>query len=300
MKNLRYYISLILILSASIILLSTSYSKESGILLNNSTTKEEINNIQITYSKTNIINPNEENYINIVNKNKHTVTYEIELLKKDDNTEEIYYQLDNNDIKVIKKNSVIIEEELSPYGTENDTITHRLNIQSNKNNKYIINIKETTRLNNIIKKDQTYEKNNNYYYYGNKPNNYLLYENEIYQILGIENNKVKLISLRKELKEYEINNNYPTIQDILNSIKEDISKESITEYETYLLDESYWLKDEYNYYSNYYYARDNTFKISNKNILHFTKEIKYIDGNIKVIKGSGTKEEPYEVEYESS
>lgn len=300
MKNIRYYLSLILILSASIILLSTSYSKESGILLNNEVTKEEIDNIIITYSKSNIISPNELNYINITNKNNHPVTYEIELLKKDNNTEEIYYELDNNDIKILKKNSVIIEEELSAYGTDNDTITHRINIQSNKNNKYVIRITETTHLANIIKKDQTYNKNNNYYYYGTNPNNYIVYNKELYRILGIENNKIKLISSRKELNSYQEELNYPTINDILNSINDNVSIYNINEYETYLLDESYWLEDNYNDYLNYYYSSKNEFKTSYKNILHFTKEVIYIDGNIKVEKGSGTQEEPYEVLYESS
>ena len=300
MKNIRYYLSLILILSASIILLSTSYSKESGILLNNEITKEEIDNILITYSKSNIISPNESNYINITNKNNHPITYQIELLKKDTNTEEIYYELDNNDIKILKKNSIIIEEELSAYGTDKDTITHRINIQSNKNNKYVIKITETTHLANVIKKDQVYENNNNYYYYGDEPNNYILINNKTYRILGIENNKIKLISNNNELKKYEEDNNYPTINDILNSIKEEVNKYNINEYKTYLTDESYWLKDEYNPYMNYYFSSKNEIKTSYKNILHFTREIKYLDGNIKVEKGSGTKKEPYEVLYESN
>ena len=300
MKKSRYLFSIFIILSVSIILLSTSYSKESGTLLNNKVTKETINNLEITYSKSNLISSNIDNFISIVNKNSHSITYQIELIKIDESEEDIYYQLDNNDIKFLNNTNIIYEEELSPYGTENDQITHRLNIIGNSNNKYIIAIKEVTTLKNIIKHDNNiYEKDNTYYYYGENPKNYIRYNNETYQILSLGDNLVKIISLNKELNSFNENTNYPTIQDIINTINdENANIDNINEYKTFLIDESYWLKDTYDYEQNYYYSRDNTIRTSYKNILHFQKEIKYINSNLKVEKGLGTKEEPYEVIYE--
>ena len=45
MKNIRYYLSLFVILMTSVILLSTSYSKESGNLESNSNSREENNKV---------------------------------------------------------------------------------------------------------------------------------------------------------------------------------------------------------------------------------------------------------------
>ena len=300
MKNVSYFLSLFIIFTVSIVFLSTSYSKESGTLLNNSITKEEVDNIVITYSNTNLITSNSDNYISIVNKNNHPVSYQIELIKMDDSTEEIYYQLDNKDIKMLGKNNVILEEDLDSYGSDKDQVTHIINLSGSKSNKYIITLKESTIIKNVVSKDNnTYMKDGNIYYYGEDPNNYVLYNNELYRILGLENNVVKIISLNGELNTYQEDKSYPTLSDIYNTYKDEVNIDNISDNESFINSESFWLKDSYDDNSNYYYRKDNTIQVSNKDILHFNRETKYIKGYLKIEKGLGTIDEPYEVKDES-
>jgi len=300
MKNVSYFLSLFIIFIVSIVFLSTSYSKESGTLLNNSITKEEVDNIVITYSNTNLITSNSDNYISIVNKNNHPVSYQIELIKMDDSTEEIYYQLDNKDIKMLGKNNVILEEDLDSYGSDKDQVTHIINLSGSKSNKYIITLKESTIIKNVVSKDNnTYMKDGNIYYYGEDPNNYVLYNNELYRILGLENNVVKIISLNGELNTYQEDKSYPTLDDIYNTYKDDVNIDNIGDNKSFINSESFWLKDSYDENSNYYYRKDNTIQVSNKDILHFNRETKYIKGYLKIEKGLGTIDEPYEVKDES-
>ena len=300
MKNVSYFLSLFIIFTVSIVFLSTSYSKESGTLLNNSITKEEVDNIVITYSNTNLITSNSDNYISIVNKNNHPVSYQIELIKMDDSTEEIYYQLDNKDIKMLGKNNVILEEDLDSYGSDKDQVTHIINLSGSKSNKYIITLKESTIIKNVVSKDNnTYMKDGNIYYYGEDPNNYVLYNNELYRILGLENNVVKILSLNGELNTYQEDKSYPTLSDIYNTYKDEVNIDNISDNESFINSESFWLKDSYDENSNYYYRKDNTIQVSNKDILHFNRETKYIKGYLKIEKGLGTIDEPYEVKDES-
>ena len=198
MKKKLYFV-IASVLFISIILLSISYAKESKYEKESSTYEINEKNIKIIYQNNNHfkLNKNFSNNITIINKDSKEITYGI-FINGIDNQEhsDIYYSINDKNKEKIK-NGIIYIGTLTPFGTSNDLNSHSLKIYANKelsNQEYTLEVRLINRelLSELIIIDKnTYKENNNYRYFGEDVNNYLTYENQLYRIIGIINNKIR-------------------------------------------------------------------------------------------------------------
>ena len=300
----RFYISIFVILSLSVVVLSATYSKDSGtseyVAIN-----KDIDNLKVTYEHGELLDITKVNKlsvealkgsnISIVNKNKVKANVLIELNYLGD--DEVYYSIDNSNMRLIVDNAKEVVS-LNEFGTEGDQKVFNIKVFSlhESNDKVSINIstlEDGFLKSNLVNDQQVYkDKDGNYIYYG-KPNNYIKYNNKIYRIIGLINNKFKLLRFTEELEDYREDNSYLQLKDFLrtfNNIEVDESNMDI--FDT-------WLKE----YNNYWFQDgtvyiDNTINVE-KIGQHKKNEVIEISDYILLNGGDGTINNPYEVKYES-
>ena len=305
MKKKLYFV-IASVLFISIILLSISYAKESKYEKESSTYEINEKNIKIIYQNNNHfkLNKNFINNITIINKDSKEITYGI-FINGIDNQEhsDIYYSINDKNKEKIK-NGIIYIGTLTPFGTSNDLNSHSLKIYANKelsNQEYTLEVRLINRelLSELIIIDKnTYKENNNYRYFGEDVNNYLTYENQLYRIIGIINNKIRLISEPKVKDKFKNTYKYLTIEDYIASFNDlNARLENALNYKSWLTTENYYLINKEN--KPFIIDKNNGIISPNTLLKYDIREVIEIDSNAKVVKGDGTLLKPYEVTYES-
>lgn len=294
MTDKKYYISLFIIITLTIGLLSLSYSKNSDQLLSYSSDETTISNSRIIFSNKNIINlKNKETDISIINNSSEKQSYYLIITNLIGSNEEV---LVNDEVYNINEEYSF---ELNPVGNENDHNT--INIKTMDSEAYKINIttKKTNNLYNALKSnDEVYIDNNqNYRYFGENPQNYILYNNELYRIVGLIDNQIELISNSIIRKNFNNEIKYITINDYLLSFNNvEVNINNTRNYNTWLnQDNSFWLndKDENNlvYIASKYRGIIKDYQSS----YNAERNVIYISPKAIINKGIGTIDEPYEV-----
>lgn len=294
-----YYCFLLLILSTSVVLLSLSYAKESGKNVENTKDSFTIDGLQIMCNKNcSSIKTNEEFVFSITNLNKEEKEFSFTLFGIDLKEEELYINGEK------KQNIEFPVYSLSPYEMVNDFKTISIKIVSKKDVSHGIKISPYERKNTLekrIKEDPyVYQEENEYRYYGENPANYLLYNNELYQIIGLVEEKIKLISSIKGLSVYKKELDYPTLKDYMKSFgSTEISIKETLLYKSWMMqDKGFWLKDEEGnkaYYASKYDGVD----LSVKYVDIYYRNTIFIPKDLIIVKGDGSITSPYEVSYES-
>lgn len=145
----------------------------------------------------------------------------------------------------------------------------------------------------MVNSNQVYKDGEgNYIYYG-KPNNYIKYNDSVYRIIGLINNKFKLVRFNESLEEYNENNNYITIRDFLRTFNNrEVDESNMDLFDT-------WLKE----YNNYWFSDGDVFIDNTINIEklgnHISNEVLELGDYVLLSNGDGTINNPYEVKYGS-
>ena len=200
----RFYISIFIILSLTVVVLSATYSKDSGTSEYTSISKE-VDNMKVTFENGELLSIDKVNKLNveelkgsnisIVNKNKTSTNALIDINYNGD--AEVYYSIDGAPIKLIDENAKEVVN-LKPFGEVGDQILINVKVFSKKdiNDRVAIrvsSIQEDGLKYTMVNSNQVYKDGEgNYIYYG-KPNNYIKYNDSVYRIIGLINNKFKLV-----------------------------------------------------------------------------------------------------------
>lgn len=308
----KFYFVLFSALCISALLLGLSYSKESGTNKETFLNQSKTDNFKIVASSTVLNTFNESGTdISIVNKsNKESVVIlNLELQKTDEEKEvkDVYYSINGSEIKKLTNNEITLGT-LKNYGTNGDQATYNIKITSKSDEPiyytYSIKKEEYSTLNETIRKSNNiYEdENHNLRYYGSNVNNYIKYENNKYRIVGIINNKVRLISsVLDESDYYTAKDSYMLLplDDYLRSFTTSRIEESTAKTSSsWLREQQFWLNDVKENGAYVASAKLGLYADS-YNKSHNNRYITEINSNIYVLKGDGTESNPYEVSYDS-
>ena len=300
----RFYISIFIILSLTVVVLSATYSKDSGTSEYTSISKE-VDNMKVTFENGELLSIDKVNKLNaeelkgsnisIVNKNKTSTNALIDINYNGD--AEVYYSIDGAPIKLIDENAKEVVN-LKPFGEVGDQILINVKVFSKKdiNDRVAIrvsSIQEDGLKYTMVNSNQVYKDGEgNYIYYG-KPNNYIKYNDSVYRIIGLINNKFKLVRFNESLEEYNENNNYITIRDFLRTFNNrEVDESNMDLFDT-------WLKE----YNNYWFSDGDVFIDNTINIeklgSHISNEVLELGDYVLLSNGDGTINNPYEVKYGS-
>lgn len=300
----RFYISIFIILSLTVVVLSATYSKNSGTSEYTSISKE-VDNMKVTFENGELLSIDKVNKLNveelkgsnisIVNKNKTSTNALIDINYNGD--AEVYYSIDGAPIKLIDENAKEVVN-LKPFGEVGDQILINVKVFSKKdiNDRVAIrvsSIQEDGLKYTMVNSNQVYKDGEgNYIYYG-KPNNYIKYNDGVYRIIGLINNKFKLVRFNESLEEYNENNNYITIRDFLRTFNNrEVDESNMDLFYT-------WLKE----YNNYWFSDGDVFIDNTINIeklgKHISNEVLELGDYVLLSNGDGTINNPYEVKYGS-
>ena len=303
------YIAGILILCASLLLLGFSFSKESGNSNNVYLNGKKDETFKIVYSNNDVLKISEDGYtdISIVNRKDEEVKYVVTLEELNNKEyKDVYYILNDGEITEYTGEEIYAST-LAPFGDNGDHNMLGLKVWSKKNEdltfKINVNVKKEDTIFDYIKRsEQVYLDSENYYrYYGDIVNNYINVDGEIYQIIGADENKVKLIGSNKGLGVFDTTKGeYPLLKDYLGSFNNsEVNKDNVLSYSSWMNDGGYWLGDYIDEYSAYYASRTYGVGVSTKFVDYFLRYVKYIDSEMIYVSGDGTINAPYEVTYGS-
>ncbi len=306
MNNKKYYLVLFLVLGLTLLLFGLSYAKNTGVVNEPVLIKEDIDGISVTYSKSNYLNLQENQEIDLVLINTNSLNTSYEIVVEEENGrsyDDVYYQI-NDSVSTKLESKVLTTGILKKIGNKGDI--EKVNIKiwslSKINYKFKITVKmlKNSDLDYIIKNDNlVYKDGNDYRYYGLTVNNYIKYKNQLYRIIGLIDNKYKLISLNSYSGSYkESDASYLSIEDYLKSINDvNVNLDNVFDYDSWLNDENgFWLEDIIND-SNAYYLKDKSIEVRGKGDILNAKEVIWLDEKLEVLKGNGTLETPFEVSY---
>lgn len=311
MKN-KYYVVLFSALCLSALLLGFSYAKESGTNQETFLNQSKDENFKIVTSDSELnTNDTDGTDISIVNRSKKDANVILHLEEKESDSKkkhkDVYYQIDNGDIKKLTNEDIELGS-LTNYGTENDHQTYNIKITSKSEDPiyYTFEIKKEDRksLYDIIaSSNNVYEdENKNIRYYGVNVHNYIKYKGETYRIVGIFNDKLRLITSIKDESDYEVaksNGSLLTVDDYLRSFTTGfIDETSAKASSSWLREQQFWLKDEKNNGAYVASAKLGIY-VDSYNKSHNNRYVTDIDGNGYILNGDGSENNPYEVSYGS-
>ncbi len=201
--SVRFYLVLLIILSLSILVLSLSYSKESGKTYYENMVANK-DNLKIVYSNGNEIKGStmalknymkvEEKTYSVTNEDKEESYYQLNVICDDCYNNGYYYSIDGAE-PVELKERVILEENLDGYGKEKDHVTHNLRVFSP--DKVTSNV--SFNITKIVKgsfeyyldKDTNVIVNNSGYAYRNNAiNNYVMNNGILYSVVEVKKDMV--------------------------------------------------------------------------------------------------------------
>ena len=300
----RFYLTIFVILSLSVVVLSATYSKDSGTSEYVAINKEK-DNLRITFEHGETIPITRVNKlkadnikgsnISIVNKHSKDVNVLIELNYL--GNEEVYYSVDNSEMRLILNHAKEVVS-LRPFGMDGDQHVFNIKVLSLKdtNERVSINIsvlEDDFLKTNLVNDEQVFKDNEgNYIYYG-QPNNYIRYNDRIYRIIGLINSRFKIISIDYNTNEFNEENSYLSVRDFLRTF----NNREVDESNMDLFDS--WLKE----YNDYWFDDGRIFVnntiVDTDNGRHTSSEVLELSDYIVLSGGDGTKNNPYEVKYES-
>ncbi len=306
----RFYIILFCVLSVSVVLLGFSFSKESGtndlVALTETIDKE----FRVIYSNNKRIDTKENSIVNIslINKNEEISKFYLVLEEVNNNTyDSVYYSIDGAEKKELI-NNIIYLGELNSYGKDGDQKFYSIELISHKDENIEFKL-------NVIKEDiRTFEdkmmfdinvykdRNNNYRYYGEEVNNYIKYEEKVCRVIGIVDNKLKIVCEPELLGTHNTEiGKYVSKDDLLASCSKniDVQDYDILDYNSWMMsDKNYWL-EETDLDSAYYFSINDGIKTMPRNMVLYTRYVYELDSQMMFNGGDGTKNNPYEVSYGS-
>ena len=224
MSLARFYVPLLIILSLSVLILSLSYSKESGNTDFAAAIIKE-SNLKIVYAngvelRSPVIKLKDymtatQYAFSITNEGKNTNYYELDIICEDCYDNGYYYSIDGKE-PVLITNRVILEEDFGKYGSNNDHVSHTLRVFSPdkavNNMKYRIRVINRESIEYAINKDNSVRVEDNKYTFSEEAtSNYVLKDGALYRITDIkndmvscmavdENNELKGITFNKKMK----------------------------------------------------------------------------------------------------
>lgn len=304
--NKRIAFVLVCVMGASVLLLGLSYSKDSSDGSEVSLIESTNNNLKVVYSDNYsdiVVNDEVERDLSIVNLSDIDSNYFIYV--ESTNYDDLYYVLDNGvETKLNKR--LIYNGEIKKLGILNDQVSHKIKIINKGLKEVRVNfvVKEDNKLlvDRIINDDNVYiDTENNYRYYGEKVNNYIKYNNQMYQIVGFINNKIKLISVNMERENYNANDDYLSIFDYLRSLNnKDATIENANNYKSWLSNENdLWFLDTDGEDNAYYLSDTNAILLSSKLVDRNIKKVVNLYMDVTLVTGDGSIYNPYEVSYGS-
>lgn len=307
----RFYVVLFIVLCVSVVLLGFSFSKESGSnnelsFLNEVATGE----YRVVFSPSNEINTvkNKSVLVSVVNKSANTSDIYVTLKEIDGKQyKNVFYKVNNGPEHVMVENTIKLGS-LEAFKTDGDHNVFNLEVYTKDDTEYnfevFIGNKEVVvnTLGNVIKgSNQVYtDKDGNVRYYGTEVNNYILYNGEVHRIIGIVNNKVKIISDIKELGVYDTSKGeYATLEDYFGTYNNvNVNSSNVLEYKSWINSKGFWLLEEDGnkaYFGSASYGVD----LYLKNTSYYLRYVQYIDSDALLNFGDGTINSPYEVSYGS-
>lgn len=303
----RIYIILFCVLCISVVLLGFSFSKDSGTKDLSFLKENDNEEFRVVYSKSNEIDTINDSEITlaIINKSDSSNEFVVNLVENNNNVyNDVFYTINDGPEFKLSDNKIILGS-LNKYGTDGDFDTFKLNIYTKNNVKYSfkidVSINDVFTLNDAINiSDGVYiDVDDNIRYYGENPNNYIKYNDDIFRIVGIIDNKVKILSDSLGLGFYTDNSNYLSLNDYLRSYNNtNVDKDNVLDYNSWITSDSFWLVDlEEN---SAYYCSD-TFGVG-KSTKYVNYNIRYVytlDKDLVVSDGNGSESSPYEVTYGS-
>ena len=301
MKNKKFYFVIILVFSLSALLLGFSYSKESGTNNDALLISDNSSYYRIVYSEGNVLKTESmpSTLVSIINKSDSDVTYMVYLNNKSD--EDIYFSVDGAGEEKYNGGS-ILNVKLSKFGTEGDQVTFEVTVRSDEGDVRVpIEIVASGKkyISSYIKNStQTYKKNDgSYYFYGKNVNNYIKYKNKSYQIVGLFNNKVELLSLDSLIGPFSENDTYLSAKEYLNTFNNyEVNEDNASNYDTWIdIPGSFWLSDVDEEDNACIVDNSGNVTTSKKTFNNYRRIVVEIDSNTPVIKGSGSITDPYEV-----
>lgn len=311
MKN-KYYVILFSALCLSALLLGFSYAKESGTNQETFLNQNKDENFKIVSSDSELnTNDTDGTDISIVNRSKKDANVILHLEEKESDSKkkhkDVYYQINNGDIKKLTNEDIELGS-LTNYGTENDHQTYNIKITSKSEEPiyYTFEIKKEDRksLYDIIaSSSNVYEdENKNVRYYGVNVNNYIKYKGETYRIVGIFNDKLRLITNIKDESDYDAaksNGSLLTVDDYLRSFTTNLIDEaSAKTSSSWLREQQFWLNDEKNNGAYVASAKLGIY-VDSYSKSHNNRYVTDINGNGYILDGDGSENNPYEVSYGS-
>ena len=304
----RFYFEIAAILVVSLLLLGFSFSRESGTNIKFSKIEAKYDDLKIVYGNGRYITmSNSVHYYNIVNTGKEEKTYYIYISEINNAKDyKISYEIDDEVKEVV--DGYITSITLKPYGTDGDRIGLKI--------KYIIEDPELefkllfeehkpyVFIDDLKKNESVYEdKEGNVRFFGKDVNNYVRFDGSTYRMIGYVDGKLLLLGEERILTRYEPNSSadYVSVKDYLGSLEEhDLDIESAKGKTSWIVDDhDYWLKDKESDYVVYYADKVNGLGTLPTSKFLYNRFVTSVEGRFKINSGDGTRNNPYEVSYES-
>ena len=298
----RFYIEMFVIMIVSIVLLGLSYSKETGEmkeLVLHETVSDQFRVVTLNDSVMNAENPS--NYFNVVNKTQNETKYVVRLVEKNGKSYQVSASIDGGKASTITDGK-IMEFTLKPYGSQGDQKGFSLFLSINDSSESFDVVVEEVKINflkDVIMNDkQVYvDSNYHYHYYGKNVQNYIRYDNQVYRIIGLGEEKIRLLSDTQGTTMYQTGDS-PTLEDYLGSLDNHVVSLNDAYGKTSWMSETsdYWLNDADNL-NAYYVIKDRGLSTAEMSRTFYYRKVISMEANAIIVKGNGTVESPYEVSY---
>jgi hypothetical protein len=306
----RIYIVLLCVFCISVVLLGFSFSKESGTNDLSFLDEFETTQYRVVFSPSKKINTVNNKTILVSFTNKNDILSNVIVTLKEVNDLEyknVFYKVNNGPEHLLVDNSFELGS-LEAFGTDGDHKTFKLDVYTKDKTEYNFNIyigQEDVNLNtlknNIMDSSQVYtDSKGNVRFYGVDVNNYILYNNEKYRVIGIVDDKVKIISEIKGLGVYNTElGEYATLEDYFGTYNDvNVNSDNVLSYKSWINDRGFWLLDSQDKQA-YFGSASYGVGLYYKNTSYYLRYVYYIDGDTLLVSGDGTINNPYEVTYGS-
>lgn len=305
----RLSVLLLIVFGISVFLLGFSYAKESGKTEDASYIEKVDDDYRVVFQDGYYLDKiNNVVTFNLVNKAEEERTYVVSLNETlNQEYENVYYSVDGGD-KILLSDENVLKVTLSAYGSDGDLEYHKIILYTDDESlKFRVDVisKDEDYLVDIIKSNSKYvyvDSESNYRYYGYNANNYVKIKDNVYQIIGYIDGKIKLISDVRGLGVYNPSKReYATLKDYFGSFNNDnVNVSNVLQYKSWMTGtKGYWLQDTDSSGKAYYASMINGVGTSIKKVDYYLRYVYYMNDNLIYLSGSGTKSDPYEVTYGS-
>lgn len=298
----KFYLIIIFVFALSALLLGMSYSKDSGNDLEFKLREKYDNNFRVVYSNDQVLtNSNNKIDFGITNITDTKQDYVIKLINN--GKKKVYYVLDGDDERVLN-DEIIFGSSLAKKGEDGDYVLHTLSVSGDEGFRVKVEVHLfDNSIEAYIKNSQEVymDSKDNYRYYGERAFNYVLVDDVEYQIVGLINDKVRLVSnISSYPSSYNLDDEYLSLEDYLLSFnKEDLKEEDASKYKTWLdANKGYWLESDNENMKKYVGANVGV-REDFATRAYYKRVIKEIPADALIVGGEGSVSSPYEVSYGS-